>query len=45
MHELVEMTYLFDRPLLVDSSDAEQLLGATASSLDVMLADTLRGYL
>jgi nucleoside-diphosphate-sugar epimerase len=45
MHELVEMTYLFDRPLLVDSSDAEHLLGATASSLEIMLGDTLREHL
>jgi nucleoside-diphosphate-sugar epimerase len=44
MHELVEMTYLFARPSLVDSSDAEQLLGVTASSLDRMLRDTLRGF-
>ncbi|RWB53772.1 NAD-dependent epimerase/dehydratase family protein [Mesorhizobium sp.] len=45
MHELVEMKYLFDRPLLVDSSDTEHLLGVKASSLDVMIADTVRDYL
>lgn len=45
MHELVEMSYLFDGPLLVDSSDAEALLGVRASSLDVMIADTLRDHL
>ncbi|CAN7604067.1 NAD(P)H-binding protein [Mesorhizobium amorphae] len=45
MHELVEMRYLFDRPLLVDSSDTEHLLGVKANSLDVMIADTLRDHL
>ncbi|MER9135065.1 NAD-dependent epimerase/dehydratase family protein [Mesorhizobium sp. M0830] len=45
MHELVEMSYLFERPLLVDSSDAEALLGVKASSLEVMIADTLRDHL
>jgi hypothetical protein len=45
MHELIEMSYLFDSPLLVDSSDAETLLGVKASSLQVMIADTLRDHL
>jgi len=45
MQEVVEMRYLFDRPLLVDSSDTEHLLGVTASSLDAMIADTLRDHL
>ncbi|MER9581497.1 NAD-dependent epimerase/dehydratase family protein [Mesorhizobium sp. M0276] len=45
MHELIEMSYLFERPLLVDSSDAEALLGVKASSLEVMIADTLRDHL
>ncbi|TJX35229.1 MAG: oxidoreductase, partial [Mesorhizobium sp.] len=45
LHEAVEMRYLFDRPLLVDSSDTEHLLGVTASSLDAMIADTLRDHL
>ncbi|RVB27246.1 oxidoreductase, partial [Mesorhizobium sp. M7A.F.Ca.CA.001.16.1.1] len=45
MHELIEMSYLFDKPLLVDSSDAETLLGVKASSLGVMIADTLRDHL
>ncbi|TIT79243.1 MAG: NAD-dependent epimerase/dehydratase family protein [Mesorhizobium sp.] len=45
LHELVEMQYLFDRRLLVDSSDTEHLLGVKASSLDVMIADTVRDYL
>jgi len=42
MHELVEMSYLFENPLLVDSSDSEATLGVKAQSLDVMIADTLR---
>ncbi|RRI03844.1 NAD-dependent epimerase/dehydratase family protein [Mesorhizobium tamadayense] len=45
VHEAVEMRYLFDRPLLVDSSDTEHLLGVKASSLDVMIADTVRDHL
>ncbi|TIW90727.1 MAG: oxidoreductase, partial [Mesorhizobium sp.] len=45
MHELIEMTYLFESPLLVDSSDAETLLGVKASSLEEMIADTLRDHL
>jgi hypothetical protein len=45
MHELIEMSYLFERPLLVDSSDAEALLGVKASGLEVMIADTLRDHL
>ncbi|MER9188552.1 hypothetical protein [Mesorhizobium australicum] len=44
MHELIEMSYLFENPLLVDSSDAEVLLGIKASSLEVMIADTLRDH-
>jgi len=45
MHEAVEMLYLFDRPLLVDASDTEHILGVKASNLDVMIADTLRDHL
>jgi len=45
MHELIEMRYLFESPLLVDSSDAEALLGVKASSLEEMIADTLRDHL
>ncbi|OBQ75006.1 NAD-dependent epimerase/dehydratase family protein [Mesorhizobium erdmanii] len=45
MHELIEMRYLFERPLLVDSSDTEALLGVSASSLEEMIADTLRDHL
>jgi hypothetical protein len=45
MQELIEMSYLFESPLLVDSSDSETLLGVKASSLEEMLADTLRDHL
>ena len=45
MHELIEMSYLFESPLLVDSSDSETLLGVKASSLEEMIADTLRDHL
>ncbi|RWA73824.1 MULTISPECIES: NAD-dependent epimerase/dehydratase family protein [Mesorhizobium] len=45
MHELIEMKYLFESPLLVDSSDAETLLGVKASSLEEMIADTLQDHL
>lgn len=40
-HEAIEMLYLFDKPLLVDSGDTERLLGVTASSLEAMIRDTL----
>ncbi|MDI4235490.1 NAD(P)H-binding protein [Bradyrhizobium sp. Arg237L] len=40
-HEGVEMRYLFDNPLVVDASDTEQLLGVTASSLEIMIQETL----
>ncbi len=42
MHELVEMTYLFERPLTMDSAETERLLGVQASSLEAMIEDTLR---
>jgi nucleoside-diphosphate-sugar epimerase len=42
--EAVEMLYLFDRPLLVDATDTERLLGVAASSLDAMIQDTLRDH-
>lgn len=38
------MAYLFDRPFLVDASDAETLLGVRASSLDEMTEDTLLSF-
>ena len=40
-HEAIEMSYLFEKPLLVDAGDTERLLGVTASSLDTMVRDTL----
>jgi nucleoside-diphosphate-sugar epimerase len=39
--EAVEMSYLFEKPLLLDAGDTEKLLGITASSLDAMVHDTL----
>jgi nucleoside-diphosphate-sugar epimerase len=42
-HEGIEMSYLFDKPLLVDAGDTEKLLGVTASSLETMVHDTLSG--
>lgn len=44
LQEFIEMAYLFDTPLLVDASDAEQLLGITASSIDAMIADSLHEF-
>lgn len=40
-HEAIEMSYLFEKPLLVDAGDTEKLLGVTASRLDTMVRDTL----
>ena len=42
MREIVEMAYLFERPLVLDSSETERILGVRATSLDAMLRDTLR---
>jgi len=42
LNEVIEMTYLMERPWQLDASDAERLLGVTGSSLDAMLRDTLR---
>ncbi|QAU43914.1 NAD(P)H-binding protein [Bradyrhizobium guangzhouense] len=39
--EAVEMSYLFEKPLLLDADDTEKRLGVTASSLDMMVRDTL----
>ncbi|MGY8710652.1 NAD(P)H-binding protein [Bradyrhizobium sp. 18BD] len=39
--EGIEMSYLFERPLLLDAGETEKLLGVTASSLDMMIRDTL----
>jgi nucleoside-diphosphate-sugar epimerase len=41
-HEAIEMLYLFEKPFRVDTADTERLLGVRASSLDVMVQDTLR---
>jgi hypothetical protein len=35
------MSYLFEKPLLLDAGDTEKLLGVAASSLDTMVSDTL----
>jgi nucleoside-diphosphate-sugar epimerase len=43
MREIVEMSYLFRQPCILDGSDTESLLGVSASSLDTMIMDTLRG--
>lgn len=40
-NEGIEMSYLFEKPLLLDASDTEKLLGVTASGLDAMIRDTL----
>jgi nucleoside-diphosphate-sugar epimerase len=42
MNELVEMAYLFQRPLIIDASDTERLLGIVSSDLDSMVEDTMR---
>jgi nucleoside-diphosphate-sugar epimerase len=39
--EGIEMAYLFEKPLLLDAGETEKLLGVTASSLDMMVRDTL----
>lgn len=39
--EGIEMAYLFEKPLLLDASETEKLLGVTATSLDTMIRDTL----
>lgn len=41
LSEGVEMSYLFEKPLLLDAGETEKLLGVTASSLDTMVRDTL----
>jgi nucleoside-diphosphate-sugar epimerase len=43
MREVVEMTYLYQRPTILDASDTERLLEVYASKLDVAVEDTLRG--
>jgi len=44
MHELVEMSYLLETPLLLDASDTESLLGVKAEEIDVMIADTIEPH-
>ncbi|MEU3772885.1 NAD-dependent epimerase/dehydratase family protein [Streptomyces sp. NPDC032472] len=39
MAELPEMAYLFDRPLRLDASDTERLLGVRATALDTVLGE------
>jgi nucleoside-diphosphate-sugar epimerase len=39
--EAIEMLYLFENAFLVDAADTDRLLGVTASSLEVMIRDTL----
>jgi nucleoside-diphosphate-sugar epimerase len=41
-HEAIEMLYLFEKPFRVDAADTERLLEVSASSLQVMIQDTLR---
>lgn len=41
MREIVEMSYLYQDPLVIDSSDTERVLGISASDLDTMIKDTL----
>jgi nucleoside-diphosphate-sugar epimerase len=43
MREVLEMAYLFQQPCILDASDTESSLGVSASSLDAMINDTLRG--
>ncbi|URK89229.1 hypothetical protein LP421_30260 (plasmid) [Rhizobium sp. RCAM05350] len=41
MREVAEMGYLFQRPLTLDASETEDLLGISSSSLTTMIDDTL----
>ena len=42
MREVVEMTYLYERPCVLDSSETQHALGVTATPLEDVLHDTLR---
>jgi len=42
--EMIEMAYQFEKPLLVDTTETETLLGVSASNLDDMLEDNLRDF-
>ncbi|MFS2176856.1 NAD-dependent epimerase/dehydratase family protein [Rhizobium pisi] len=44
MHELVEMSYLLETPLLLDASETESHLGVKAEEIDVMIADTIEPH-
>jgi nucleoside-diphosphate-sugar epimerase len=44
MHELVEMSYLLETPLLLDASETESLLGVKAEEVDVMIADMIEPH-
>ncbi|MBB3659907.1 nucleoside-diphosphate-sugar epimerase [Rhizobium sp. BK650] len=41
IREVAEMAYLSRRPLLLDATETEKLLGVDASGLDTMITDTL----
>lgn len=43
LNEVVEMGYLFRKPLTLDASETERLLGIQASSLEEAILDTLHG--
>lgn len=43
-HEVIEMLYEFDRPFLVDGSEASKYLGIDATELDRALSDTVQWY-
>jgi nucleoside-diphosphate-sugar epimerase len=44
LRELVEMSYLFEEPFIVDSSKMTSRLGASATPIEQALADTLETY-
>jgi nucleoside-diphosphate-sugar epimerase len=41
MREVIEMTYLYDRPLCLNSTATQQALGVRATPIDKVLRDTL----
>ena len=44
LRELVEMSYLFEEPFIVDSSKITDRLGARATPVEQALATTLASY-
>ncbi|MBB3916045.1 NAD-dependent epimerase/dehydratase family protein [Rhizobium fabae] len=44
MHELVEMSYLLETPLLLDASETESHLGVHAQEINVMIADMIEPH-